>query len=291
VSDQISENTREVLISMQKNEITEYYIYSKIADRVGGENGQILRDIAEDEKQHYQFWKRYTHQEMKPSKMKVWFYYILSIILGLTFALKLFEDNEEEAQEIYSQIENEIPESREVIADEDQHEDELLALISEERLDYIGSVVLGLNDALVELTGTLAGLTFAMRDADLIALAGMITGVAASLSMTASQYLSTKSGAENKSALKSASYTGLTYIITVVFLILPFLLLANYFLSLAITLMVALLIVLIFNYYISVAQDLNFRSRFFEMALISFGVAFLTFFIGYIIRISFGIDI
>ena len=50
-------------------------------------------------------------------------------------------------------------------------------------------MVLGLNDALVELTGTLAGLTFALANARLVALAGIITGIAATLSMAASNYL------------------------------------------------------------------------------------------------------
>ena len=166
-----------------------------------------------------------------------------------------------------------------------KHEEKLIAMIEEERLQYIGSVVLGLNDALVELPGTLAGLTFAMRDTGLISLAGMITGVAASLSMTASQYLSTKSDTDQRNAVKSALYTGATYIVTVIFLIVPFLALENYFMSLIITIIVALIIIFVFNFYISVARDHDFKARFMEMALISFGVAFLTFFIGYLIRV------
>jgi VIT1/CCC1 family predicted Fe2+/Mn2+ transporter len=164
-------------------------------------------------------------------------------------------------------------------------------MIEEERLNYVGSIVLGLNDALVELTGALAGLTFALQNGIIIATSGLITGIAASLSMAASEYLS-KRAENDERALKSAAYTGIAYIITVFFLILPYLLMPNnYFLSLIITLLTAVIIILIFNFYISVAKDLSFKSRFLEMAGISLGVAGLTFFIGFIVRITLGVSI
>jgi len=52
-------------------------------------------------------------------------------------------------------------------------------LIEEKRLEYTGSIVLGLNDALVEMTGALAGLTLALQNTRLIALSGLVTGIAA----------------------------------------------------------------------------------------------------------------
>ena len=42
------------------------------------------------------------------------------------------------------------------------NESALLQLLDEEKLRYTGSIVLGLNDVLVELTGALAGLTLAL---------------------------------------------------------------------------------------------------------------------------------
>jgi VIT1/CCC1 family predicted Fe2+/Mn2+ transporter len=49
----------------------------------------------------------------------------------------------------------------------------------------------------------------------LIALSGLITGISASVSMAASEYLSTRSEQTDKDPLRAAIYTGLTYIITV----------------------------------------------------------------------------
>jgi VIT1/CCC1 family predicted Fe2+/Mn2+ transporter len=178
-----------------------------------------------------------------------------------------------------------------VLAEEEKHEDELLAMLDEESLKYAGSVVLGLNDALVELTGALAGLTFAFQNTRLIALAGLITGISAAFSMAASEYLSSKSEGGEKSPLKSAIYTGIAYIITVTILILPYLIAKNYLVSLGWTIANAILVIAVFNFYISVAKGFDFKKRFLEMSLISLGVALFSFVVGNIIRKVFGINV
>ena len=78
---------------------------------------------------------------------------------------------------------------------------------------------------------------------------------------------------------------------TVFFLILPYLVLKNPFVSLGATLGIAVLIIFVFNYYISVAKDYNFRRRFLEMAAISLGVAGISFLIGVLIKQYIGIEI
>jgi VIT1/CCC1 family predicted Fe2+/Mn2+ transporter len=146
-----------------------------------------------------------------------------------------------------------------------------------------------LNDALVELTGALAGFTLALRDTTLIAVAGLITGVAASLSMGASEYLSTKTE-EGENPLKSSIYTGIAYILTVAFLISPYLIFDNLFICLAIALLNAIIVIFLFTFYISVAKDLSFKARFGEMAGISLTVAAITFVIGFVINHFLGVD-
>ncbi|MGE5457600.1 MAG: VIT1/CCC1 transporter family protein, partial [Methanococcaceae archaeon] len=90
-------------------------------------------------------------------------------------------------------------------------------------------------------------------------------------------------------ARKSAVYTGISYIITVTLLILPFLLLSSKFIALGITLLTAVVIIFCFNYYISVTNELNFKHRFLEMTVISLGVAALSFLIGFILKGALGI--
>ena len=120
---------------------------------------------------------------MKPEKLKVFKYKMLARIFGFTFAVKLMERGEEVAQSEYKIIAEEVEESIEIAKQEEEHEKALLDMLDEERLQYVGSMVLGLNDALVELTGSLAGFTFAMQNTGLIALSGLIIGISATFSM------------------------------------------------------------------------------------------------------------
>ena len=288
----IDEGMKRRLLNFQRSEITEHRIYSRLSRMIRNpENSRLLLQIADDELRHYHFWKDYTGTEVKPDRAKVLRYVLISRIFGLTFGIKLMERGEELAQVSYGKILDAIPEAESVLTDEDTHEHELIALLHEERLNYVGSIVLGLNDALVELTGALAGLTFALQNTRLIALAGLITGIAASFSMAASEYLSTKSEGEGERAIKSAVYTGIAYIVTVILLIAPYLIITNYMVCLGATIVIALLIILIFNFYVSVAKDYSFKKRFTEMALLSLGVAALSFGIGWVVRITLGVEV
>ena len=280
------------ITKMQHDEITEHYIYKKLAERTKDEdNKKILNEIAEDELRHYKFWNERTNKDIKPKKWKIYFYYFIAVIFGLTFGIKLMERGEEEAQDKYQELIEKFDGAERILNDEEEHEQELLNMLEEERLNYIGSVVLGLNDALVELTGSLAGWSFALKNTRLIALTGLIMGIAASLSMGASEYLAKKANEKDEHAFKSSTYTTGAYIITVILLILPYLLIESYMYALAFTILVAIVVILVFNFYVSVAKDLNFKSRFFEMAGISLGVAVLSFLIGVVVRTVFGIDI
>jgi vacuolar iron transporter family protein len=289
---QLSERVERQLLKFQQTEITEHHIYKRLARKVTPpENAQIIEQIAEDELRHYNGWKKYTNQDIEPRWLIVWFYYWVSVIFGFTFGIKLMERGEEAAQENYASVASEVPEAERFQHEEDVHEERLIGMLDEERLQYAGSVVLGLNDALVELTGALAGLTLALQNVELIALSGLITGIAASMSMAASEYLSTRSEDTAKQPVRAAIYTGIAYITTVALLVMPYLLFENYILDLVITMTIAVLIIAVFNYYISVAKGEPFRARFLEMAGLSLGVAAFSFIIGYLIRNWLGIDL
>lgn len=288
----IDADLKQKLLFVQKNEITEFYVYSYLARVIKDKNNsEILLKIANDELAHYHYWKRFTNTEVKPNRIKVYFYNLMARIFGITFSIKLMEKGEQKAEQYYSTIVDRLPEAEKIIAEENSHENSLIDMLDEEKLRYAGSIVLGLNDALIELTGALAGLTFAIQKTQLIALAGLITGIAASFSMAASNYLSEKAEGENKNYVKSAVYTGMAYIVTVILLVLPYLLLTNPFIALPITIGIAILIIFVFNYYISVAKDLSFKHRFLEMVILNLIVTVITFAIGILVREGFGIEV
>ncbi len=288
----LSDTLRKQLLQFQKNEITEYYIYKKLSAAIKDKNNsRILGKIANDEKRHYEIWKSHTGIDVKPSRWKIWKYYLIARVLGITFGIKLMENGEGSAQINYNELGELLDDAKMIAQEELEHEEALIAMIDEERLKYVGSVVLGLNDALVELTGALAGLTLALQNGPLIALTGSITGIAAALSMAASEYLATKAEDTDKAPIKASVYTGIAYFFTVILLILPYLLLSNIYLSLGLSLTAAILVIAVFNYYISVAKDEPFARRFWEMALLSLSVALFSFFIGFLLRQFFNIEI
>jgi len=289
---EINKEMREQIKYLQKEELNGMKTYLMLARMVKDEeNKKVLLRIADEEQKHYDIWKIYTDEDVQPNYLKVHFFYWVSKIFGLTFGIRLMELGEEEAQKAYLEIIHQIPEAEEVMKEEEVHEEVLIDMLDEESLRYAGSVVLGLNDALVELTGALAGFSFAFRNTRVIALAGLITGISASFSMAASEYLSKKSEEGDQDPVRSAVYTGIAYIFTVFVLVIPYLLTSNFYFSLAWTILNAIIVIAVFNYYISVARGYNFRQRFLEMASISLGVALFSFVLGNLIRLWLGVDI
>ena len=289
----ISQSAFKIIKKMQQNELTESFIYEEIAKFAkGAENKDVLLRLAKEERAHYEIWKKYTGLDMKPEKLKILKYKLIALIFGFTFAVKLMEKGEDAAQVEYGLVAEEIEESILIRQQEEEHEAALLEMLDEERLQYVGSMVLGLNDALVELTGSLAGFTFALQNTRLIALSGLIIGISATFSMASSEFLAARSEGRND-ALKSCTYTGIAYLITVILLIAPYMLFgsASYIPALICMIVIVILIIAGFTYYTSVAQDQPFKSRFLEMACISVGVAVISFVVGILAKRFLGIDV
>ena len=289
----LSAQAQAAVLRSQRDEETGTLVYAFIAKREKNpENAAVLRRMSADEKTHAAYWQTISGQAVKPDRLKVFRLKLLSLILGYTFVIKRVLRDESDAVGAYDRLQEEIPGVTAVQADEMRHEKELVAMLDEERLQYVGAMVLGLNDALVELTGTIAGLSFALQNTRIVALSGIITGISATLSMAASNYLAERAD-NNPKALKSSVYTGVAYVITVALLVTPYLMLPDSLWAVALASMVCVvvLIILAFNYYISVAKTLPFRRRFTEMVSISLGVAVIAFLIGLLAKALLGVSI
>lgn len=143
--------------------------------------------------------------------------------------------------------------------------------------DYKGSIILGMHDAIVSLTGLIAGLFFAFTDTKIIVLSCIISSVTASLSMGAANYLAVKT-TNKKHALGAACATGCTYMITCLLLILPFFVFYNKNTAILFVLIVSILIIYLFNMIFYKKQQ--FYKHFFEMLTICLCVSILAFIIG-----------
>lgn len=288
----ISPELRLKLLKFQQSERTEALVYQQLARQCKNQkNCKILKQIAADELQHAEFWRNAVGGEIiTANKFRAYWWGLISRLLGITFGLRLMEGGEESTQKIYAGVSKQISGVSNIIADEEEHEQKLIGILDEKKLEYVGSIVLGLNDALVELTGALAGFSFAIQNTRLIALLGVITGVAATLSMAASEYLSNRAD-NNKNALTTSVYTGIAYLITVILLVTPYFLFENYLHALGTTIGIVILVIAAFTFYLSVAKNEKFWARFGEMTAISVGVAALSFGIGVAARLWLGVDV
>jgi vacuolar iron transporter family protein len=289
----LSPAAQTAVLRSQRDEETGAQVYAYMAKREKNKkNSDVLKRMSAEEKMHAAYWQGISGQTMKPDRWKMILLKLLTRILGYTFVLKRISQDETSAVAAYERLKAEIPEAAGIQADEMGHEKELINMLDEERLQYVGAMVLGLNDALVELTGTIAGLSFALQNTRVVALSGIITGISATLSMAASNYLAERADG-NPNAVKSSVYTGIAYLITVALLVLPYLLMPDSLWGLALAAMIAVVVLVIlgFNYYISVAKSVPFRRRFVEMVSISLGVAVIAFLIGLLAKALLGVSI
>lgn len=287
-----------VLKKFQANEMLGYEVYKRLSTdkRLSPENAETLSKIADLEKIHVETLGKYLGS-IFTSERKIERLLLKSKILGFTFTLKRMEMIQKNLVpvDIQEELIRNIPELEHIFKEEDMIDKDLLTLLDEGRLVYVSSLVLGLNDALVELSGAIAGFTFAMRNNSLVALAGIITGISASLSMAATEFVATRTDTKTskKTPVTAAIITGITYIFTVTMMVLPYLLLPDeyYLLALLIMLTVVISIIAIFSFYVSVTNGTNFKRQFGGMALISLSVAFISFVLGVVVKNALNIEI
>ncbi len=293
----MDEERRTRLLKLQRMEATEAEVYRRLARMQKDEvNKSILEGISLEEERHEAVIAGMTGEKVLPDMRKVRRQIMLARLFGFTFSVKMMESTEQDAAAEYREL------GLDDIADEEEaHEENMIGMLDEERLRYSGSVVLGMSDALVELTGALAGLTFALQSLNLVALAGLVTGISAAFSMGASEYLSSRAEKKSESAVKAAFFTWISYLITVLMLVSPYLLFSSgspdfqglepHIQALVCTFIIGLLIVAVFNFYVSVVEGVSFRSRFIEMAAILGVVSLISYGIGIALRGMLGVEV
>jgi len=280
-------------LNQQQNEIDDFTIYSMLSlSDINEANQTIFHKIANEEQGHYTYLKTYTNQDLPPRRYVVWFYLFLSKIVGISFTLKFLEKREEGAKAFYQELIKIDPRAKDIYEQEIHHEIELIDMLHDKKLLYAGAIVLGMNDALVELTGTLSGIALAFDKSVVVGVTGLIMGIAASLSMAGSAYLESKENVgEDVNPLTYSLYTGISYIVTTAVLVAPFFIFEKISVAIVWMFTAALLTIFLYNFYISVAKDLSFWKRVREMSYITFGVALISFGIGFVVKHYFGIEI
>ena len=274
-----------------RHQFRDYVIYQELArsERVP-EFRVILEKLTAQEFADYEFWRGYaSREEYRVRLIEIWFYKILRRFLGLTFTAKFLEGKEHAMIARYERYIADVADLRararmeEILARERAHEAYFISQVKEDRVAFLSNIVLGLNDGLIELTGALAGFTFAIGSARGAGFAGLITGCAAALSMAASAYLQAQyeSGRDARTA---ALYTGVSYFIVVCVLIAPFFLFSGALAAFLTSLAAALGVITLVAFYTSVLFDRMFSVEWRRMLLFSIGVACVTVAVGLLAR-------
>jgi len=270
-------NDTKDLTNFAKDEALAYQLYKMVANRQKKiEHRNTLNAIAEQEKLHLEKFNQELGTNITVedySKRKYKRYKLIFKLLGSIFTLRLFEKGEEKGYPILQEIVNQ----------EKNHANQLSDILKDEKLLYASSIVLGMNDALVEMSGAIAGYTFALADTKQIGIVAAITGVAATLSMASSEFLSAREG-EHPHPVRSSLYTGSTYLVVVTLMILPYLLFSNKFVALGVMLGTVVTIIFVFNLYTSIAKKQSLWKNFGIMVIIALGVSVVSFLIGLLIN-------
>jgi VIT1/CCC1 family predicted Fe2+/Mn2+ transporter len=268
------------------NELTEHVIYSQLAAREKNpDNKAILSKLAAEEKGHYEFWRTVSGSaEIQPRRWVVYSYALLRTFLGVTFTTKFLEGHENAAVRNYEAIIDIIPieyieQLHQIIADEKSHERSLLAQIKEKRIAYLSFIVLGLADAIVEITGVHAGFLGVTGSTMIAGISGIIVGFAAAISMGSAAYLQAKQDPD-KSPLASAFTTGLSYLFSVVCLALPYFLLRSMYPAFVVSASVGIILIGAFTFYGAIVFDRKFWHDFLEAVILMLGTAVATYALG-----------
>lgn len=280
-----------------RREHRDYEVYRVLAEiEKDLEFRTILQKLMEQERTDYEFWSRFASEKtFIVGRWTLLCYVVMRKVLGLVFTAKLLERREREIVKTYSAILKRMnvhlkSDFESILAHEREHEQAFISSIKEDRLNFTGNIVLGLNDGLIELTGALVGFSFALSDMKFVALTGLITGVSATLSMASSAYMQAKYS-EEKEPFRAAMYTGGAYLTVVVLLVTPFLISTSNVVALSFMGIFALTIIALITGFWSVIFDRSFWREFLQMASITIGVSCITFILGLIFRSLFGVSL
>jgi VIT1/CCC1 family predicted Fe2+/Mn2+ transporter len=200
---------------------------------------------------------------------------------------------------------------RTVLEDEFKHEDALVSGGAERRINpaRVRNIFLGLNDGLVEILGAVSGFFAAFGDAATVLVAGITVAVAGALSMGAGAYVATNSESEVRatererrrflgeagdereemeSPLRSAAVVAASYFAGAAVPVLPVIFGAQ---SVWLSLLVAGTMIVVVTTLLSFLSGMDVRRRIFMNAIIIAAAVGVTYLIGTLTRVWWGISV
>lgn len=199
-------------IELAKNfyldEHNDHLTYLALAEHARDEQvQQNIRRIAEMEHQHADFWEDMltANNETLPSggvnRSRLWMLHALRLFINPVLIVSLLELGEAGAMRRYLDFYKQAPlqeddrvRLKRIILEELEHETFFKQTAKALGVDNLRDFVLGMNDGLVEILGTVAGLSAVYPTHPLlVAVSGLIVGIAGALSMGIGAFISVRS--------------------------------------------------------------------------------------------------
>lgn len=168
---------------------------------------QLLQQIAAMELRHASFWAGLLRQhdqpvpDSRPRRLRLWILQLLLRLVGPVWLVSALELGETGAAHTYYRVwregvldDVERAELQSIIVDELEHEASFRKEQKGSALTNVRDFVLGMNDGLVEILGAVTGLSAAYAGNPLlVAVSGLVVGVAGALSMGIGAFISVRS--------------------------------------------------------------------------------------------------
>lgn len=246
---------------------------------------KLLEELAITSKEQFDFWARKSGVRgdmVRVPHIEIIGLRILRFLFGLTLTTKFIIGRKEQRVISYQKYCRTSRDEENVQAIEIfiARLHAIIDRIQEKRAYFFSNVVLGVNDALIELTGALVGFTFTIVDLRLVSVVGLVTGLSASMSMAASAFLQARHQNAGK-PLQAAFFTGGSYMVIVLCLIAPFLLFSTTFDALIGMGIIIFFLIALISFCSAVLLEKPYLQQFTEMVLFSLGVSVIAFAIGH----------
>jgi VIT1/CCC1 family predicted Fe2+/Mn2+ transporter len=301
-----------------KDEIRDTEVYSSLSKRESNpEIRKLLQKLSEMEKKHARIWGMLLEDQGErtgnPKFMNLRTIAMLMIrrVFGIALVVKFLESSEKSGLVAYRKAlrnqylgPKERKYTREIIKDEEFHQEALAKQVNKYKGDlrYTQSIVLGLNDGLVEILAVVAGIATVATNGFIVVIMGMIAGISGTLSMAGGVYLSSKSErlVENDAEMKDtrkilpireAYYTGVCYFAGALLAVLPFILGLSGIGGVLLSIILVGIALVIASAVIAIISETSIRRRSLEMLAISLGAALVTILFGIFARTYFGFSV
>ncbi len=279
-----------IIREMQRCEATAGALYKALARSVEGRAGEVLAQIAGEKSSAAQELAPYSGKSGRAPGLKVLGWRLLARVFGSSFAISRLEAGEAEARPYFLSLADIVPEAPQMCSKQEEHREQLRAILNHDGLRGIGAVASGLYGAILFLLGALASFTAVFSQASQAAAAGMCAAVAAVLGAAVTGYSSQKAASGPQRPVRSALVAGVLAAIAAAALALPYFSMSGAWTALGAAALAAAVFLALTAFFTAVVRQETYFTVFVEMILMTFGGSLLAMLAAWAVKVWFKLN-